>query len=175
MKKVVFSHKFEIFKGFVGAAPKQQFPGPEGTVSNMKKWISVFTCLILVVALFAGCQKTGYTLTIQTDKTAFEQNTYTKKPGVITMTPKLTAPATSSGGNDSADVEYSWTTTSGMFNGVKNNKNAAGNQVKWSSSDYMATKVTLTAKRKSDGTVLAQTTLDISYMAGLYYIPQKKK
>lgn len=136
----------------------------------MKKWLCIFTCLIMLLALFAGCRKAGYTLAIQTDKSAYTQNTYTKKPGSFTLTPKLTAPS----GESSGTVTYSWTATTGMFNGVKNSKTATGEQVKWSSPDFKNSKVTLTAK-KSDGTVLAQTTIDINYTAGLYFISQKKK
>ena len=125
----------------------------------MKK-LSIIICYMLIgMLLLVGCKKARYEISIQTDRKSYALTSSAIQG--IKMSPELKTNGKGIG------IEYYWATTEGSFIGAKDKELIVGDSVIWSaiadksSSAPTTVTITLVAKEKGTGKVLAKTNLII--------------
>ena len=134
----------------------------------MKKLSTIICYMLIVMLLLVGCKKSTYKISIQTDRNSY--NPVSSAVQGIGMSPELNTNDKSTG------IVYYWTTTAGSFIGSNDKGLVIGDSVKWSAlSDKSASApttatVTLEAKEKGAGKILAKTNLTIDGKNSVYTV-----
>lgn len=136
--------------------------------------ISTVVCISMLfcISLAKRTTKSGYTVTIQTDRTSYEITSSAVQG--ITMIPNLKAD------NDNTKIQYHWIATHGILINTKDNSAKSeiinsGEPVLWSAVSNMESSppvnatVTLKIENKKTGAELAKTNLSF-YAKGATYI-----
>lgn len=138
----------------------------------MKKLFIVIISILVSMALLVGCKEPAYEVSIKTNIKSYAVSS-SMVQGII-MSPELNPT------NKSSKIQYYWATTAGSFIGFKEKEVVnTGESLIWSaiSVDSLAapltTTITLIAKEKKTGKVLASANLIIEGSGFVYTIKKQ--